>query len=134
MKKIILTLAIACMTFASFAQNREYAEIPKDIPTQEKIKSKIGTLLMPNGYPTKETVAKLEDEMMYVNGVQTYVNTMQGISLWAMRKGFIEAGINDNDFVVFPNMMDGNQLFLTANMDTYYYMSFIYLSNGPMIL
>ena len=133
MKKTVLTLALVCISFATFAQHREYAEIPKDIPTKEKIKSKIGTLLMPNGYPTKETVAKLEDEMMYVNGVQTYVNTMQGISLWAMRKGFIEAGIKDNDFVVFPEMMDGNQLFLTANMDTYYYMSFIDLSNGPMV-
>ena len=134
MKKILLLLTIACITFTTQAQKREYAPIPKDIPTVEKVKSKIGKLEMPNGYPTEATAALLEDEILYVHGVEAYLNTIQGISLWAMRKGFIEAGVNDNDFLVFPNMMDGNQLFLTANMDTYYYMSFIDLSNGPMIV
>ncbi len=116
------------------AQEREYAPIPKDIPTVEKVSSKIGKLEMPNGYPTDATAAKLEDEILYVHGVEAYLNTIQGISLWAMRKGFLDAGIKDNEFIVFPNMMDGNQLFLTANMDTYYYMSFIDLSDGPMIV
>lgn len=134
MKKTIFLLALVGISTATFAQSREYAPIPKDVPTVEKINSKIGKLEMPNGYPTNATSAKLEDEILYVHGVEAYLNTIQGISLWAMRKGFIEAGIKDNDFVVFPNMMDGNQLFLTANMDTYYYMSFIDLSNGPMIL
>jgi len=135
MKKITLFAILLGLatSFNGFGQ-RTYAPIPKDIPTVERVNSKIGKLEIPNGYPTDATSVKLEEEILYVHGVETYLNTIQGISLWAMRKGFIEAGVNDNDFLVFPNMMDGNQLFLTANMDTYYYMSFIDLSNGPMIV
>jgi len=134
MKKILFTLVMASITLASSAQKREYAAVPKDVITVEKVNSKIGKLEFPNGYPTDATAAKLEDEILYVHAVEAYLNTIHGISLYAMRKGFREAGIKDNEFVVFPNMMDGNQLYLTANMDTYYYMSFIDLSNGPMIV
>jgi hypothetical protein len=135
MKKITL-FAILLGLAASlngFAQ-RTYAPIPKDIPTVEKVDSKIGKLEMPNGYTTAASAAALEDEILYVHAVEAYLNTIHGVSLWAMRKGFLDVGVKDNDFIVFPNMMDGNQLFLTANMDTYYYMSFIDLSNGPVIV
>jgi len=69
-----------------------------------------------------------------VHGVDAYMNTIQAVSLWAIRKGFIEAGINDNEFLVSPEMMDGRALFLTANMDTYYFWGNINLENGPMVV
>ena len=134
MKKTLFTLVMASFTLVASAQTREYAPIPKDIPTVEKVNSKIGKLVMPNGYPTTATAVKLEDELLYVHAVEAYLNSIHGVSLWAMRKGFQEVGVKDNDFLVFPNMMDGNQLFLTANMDTYYYMSFVDLSDGPVIV
>jgi len=134
MKKILLTLVMASIILAASAQKREYAPIPKNIPTVEKVNSKIGNLSLPNGYPTNATATKLEDELLYIHAVEAYLNSIHGVSLWAMRKGFLEAGVKDNDFIVFPNMMDGNQLLLTANMDTYYYMCFVDLSNGPVIV
>ena len=60
----------------------------------------------------KELNLGLEDELLYVHAVEAYLNSIHGVSLWAMRKGFQEVGVKDNDFLVFPNMMDGNQLFL----------------------
>jgi hypothetical protein len=133
-KTTLFAILLGLITsFNGFGQ-RTYAPIPKDIPTVEKVNSKIGKLEMPNGYPTDATTAKLADELLYVHAVEAYLNSIHGVSLWAMRKGFQEVGVKDNDFLVFPNMMDANQLFLTANMDTYYYMSFVDLSNGPMIV
>lgn len=134
MKHILIVFVLVLVGVSTQAQKRNYAPIPKDIPTEEKVNSKIGKLEMPNGYPTDATIAKLEKEILYVHGVEAYLNTIQGISLWAMRKGFIDAGVKDNEILVFPGMMDANQLFLTANMDTYYYMSFIDLSDGPMVV
>jgi len=134
MKKALLVMAVIFMVNMTLAQERKYEPIPKDIPTVEKVNSKIGKLELPNGYPTAATAAKLEDEILYVHAVEAYLNSVHGVSLWAMRKGFQEVGVKDNEFLVFPNMMDGNQLFLTANMDTYYYMSFVDLSDGPMIV
>ncbi len=66
------------------------------------------------GVPTESTAQKLEDEMLYINGVNTYNNTIQGASLWAMRKGFASVGVNDNDFIVGPEMMDGKGLVLNG--------------------
>lgn len=134
MKRTFVVLLVACIVTTALAQERKYAPIPEDVPTVEKVNSKIGKLEMPNGYPTAATAQKLEDEILYIHAVEAYLNTIHGISLWVMRKGFQEAGVKDNEFIVFPNMMDANQLFLTANMDTYYYMSFVNLENGPMIL
>jgi hypothetical protein len=113
---------------------RQYAPIPSSVPTEDKIKSKIGTLEFPQGFPTEETAQKLADELLYVNAVSAYTNTIQGASLWAIRKGFADVGVKDNEFVVAPEMMDGHALFLTANMDTYYFWGNINLKDGPMVV
>jgi len=134
MKKTLIVLIVGCLFSTTQAQERKYEPFPEDVPTEEKINSKIGKLEMPNGFPTEATALLLEDELLYIHAVEAYLNTISGVSLWAMRKGFQDVGVNDNEFLVFPNMMDGNQLFLTANMDTYYYMSFINLENGPMVV
>jgi len=131
---VLITLLTAISFTSAVAKTRQYDPVPKDVPTVETVKSKIGKLSMPNGYPTKATATKLEEEILYVHAVEAYLNSIHAVSLWAMRKGFQEVGVNDNAFIVWPTMMDGNTLFLTANMDTYYYMSFIDLSNGPMIV
>lgn len=116
------------------AKERTYKPIPSSVPTPEIIDSKIGRLEFPGGYPTDETAQKLADEMLYVHGVSAYTNTIQAASLWALRKGFAEIGVNDNEFIVSPEMMDGRALFLTANMDTYYFWSNINLKDGPIVV
>jgi len=122
------------IALTSQAQEREYAPLNENISTDAKIKSKIGTLEFPLGYPTEETAQMLEDEMLYINAVNSYTNTVQGASLWALRKGFAELGVNDGDFIVSPEMVDGKSLMLTANMDTYYFWGNLDLSNGPLVV
>lgn len=134
----LVPMAVAILIMAStvHAQNnsRRYMPIPASVKTPEEVDSKIGTLKFPNGYPTDATAKKLADEMLYVHGVGAYVNTIQGASLWAIRKGFAEIGVKDNEFIVSPEMMDGRALFLTANMDTYYFWGNINLKDGPMVV
>ncbi len=132
---LVLFVTVILAASTSFAQNaRNYEPIPSSIPTPETIDSKIGRLDLPNGFPTDSTAQKLEDELLYIHGVSAYMNSIQAVSLWAIRKGFAEAGVNDNEFLVSPQMMDGNALFLTANMDTYYFWGNINLENGPMVV
>ncbi len=116
------------------AEKRTYKPIPPFVPTPETIDSKIGRLEFPGGYPSDETAQKLADEMLYVHGVSAYTDTIQGASLWAIRKGFADIGVKDNEFIVSPEMMDGRALFLTANMDTYYFWSNINLKDGPIVV
>ena len=135
MKRIILGMALVVLCATSFAQSREYAPIPKEITTPDKVKTKqLGTLSFPNGYPTENTAEKLMDEMLYVHGIEAFVNSIQGVSLWALRKGFAEYGIMDNDFAVWPEMLDSKTLLLTANADTYYFWGNINLKDGPLVV
>jgi len=58
---------------------------------------------------------------------------MQGVSLVAARKGALEAGVKDNEIIVFSELMDAKSLFLTANADTVYFVGFIDVSKGPVV-
>jgi hypothetical protein len=42
--------------------------------------------------------------------------------------------VKDNEILIFSELMDAKSLFLTANVDTIYLLSFIDLSSGPMVL
>jgi hypothetical protein len=108
--------------------------VPAAITTPSKVEAGIGALEFTDGYPTGETAAKLRDHLDYVHGLDTFMNTIQGVSLYAMREGFLEAGINDGDVLIFSELMDSRSLFLTANADTVYYISFLDLSHGPLVL
>src|SRR5262249_28669440 len=46
----------------------------------------------------------------------------------------LDIGVKDNEILVFSELMDAKSLFLTANADTVYFVGFIDLSKGPMVL
>lgn len=108
-------------------------DIPDFLTTPDKVESKIGTLEFQDGYPIGGTAEKIRDELDYLHGVEAFMNSIQGVSTYAIRKGLMDAGVNDNDFIIYTGLMDSKSLFLTANADTVYYMAVIDLSNGPMI-
>jgi hypothetical protein len=108
--------------------------VPAEITTPSKVEAGVGALEFTDGYPTRDTAETLRDHLDYLHGVETFTNTIQGVSLYAMRKGFLDAGINDGDVLIFSELMDSRSLFLTANADTVYYISFVDLSDGPLVL
>ncbi|WP_322938393.1 DUF1254 domain-containing protein [Nocardioides bizhenqiangii] len=108
--------------------------VPAAITTPAQVGSGIGTLEFTDGYPTAGTAEKVRDHLDYLHGVETFMNTIQGVSLYAMREGFLEAGVMDGDVLIFSELMDSRSLFLTANADTVYYISFLDLSDGPLVL
>ncbi|WP_213004659.1 DUF1254 domain-containing protein [Paractinoplanes toevensis] len=108
--------------------------MPPAITTPATQKSEIGTLEFTDGYPTRETAAKLRDHLDYLHGVDTFLNTIHGVSTYALREGFLEAGIADGDVAVFSGLMDSASLFLTGNADTVYFWSFLDLSQGPLVV
>ena len=108
--------------------------VPAAITTPSRVETGIGTLEFTDGYPTGETAAKLRDHLDYLHGVETFMNTIQGVSIYAIREGFLDAGIEDGDVLIFSELMDSRSLFLTANADTVYFWSFLDLSDGPLVL
>jgi hypothetical protein len=108
--------------------------VPTEITTPSKVEAGIGTLEFTDGYPTDVTAEKLRDHLDYLHGVETFTNTIQGVSTYALREGFLAAGVMDNDVLVFSELMDSRTLALTANADTVYFWTFLDLSQGPLVL
>jgi hypothetical protein len=108
--------------------------VPAQITTPQRTSAAIGTLEFTDGYPTPETAETLRDHLDYLHGVETFMNTIQGVSVFAIRKGFLDADINDGDVAIFSELMDSRTLALTANADTVYFWTFLDLSQGPLVL
>src|SRR5436190_22768836 len=96
------------------------AEIPPSITTPDKVETRIGTLDFKDGAPSKATLDKVYDNLDFTHAFRAFVDTLQGVSINAIRSGLLSAGVKDNEVIVFSELMDAKSLFLTANADTVY--------------
>ena len=110
------------------------AETLQSISTPDKLETRLGVLQFDDGAPSKDTAELLYDNLDFMHGVEAFINSFPGASLAAMRQGFLGIGVEDNDVLEFPELMDSASLFLTANCDTLYYISFLDLTHGPMVV
>ena len=108
--------------------------VPEAITTPSTVKAGIGALEFTDGYPKGEAAETLRDHLDYLHGVETFMNTIQGVSVYAIRQAMLEAGIKDGDVWIFSGLMDSRTLALTANADTVYFWSVLDLSRGPIVL
>jgi hypothetical protein len=126
---VVLVLLVTTMTAGA-----QGSDIPKSITTPDSVETRLGTLKFKDGVPDAATTQKLYDELDYIHAVDAFINGYPVVNQLALRKGFINAGINDNDVLVTSELMDSKSLFLTANADTYYFWGYIDLSKGPMVV
>jgi hypothetical protein len=129
-------LLVGLSASASFAIAGETeVVIPPGITTPDRAETSIGTLRFDHGIPTEETAQKAYDQLDLQRGIDTFLNGLRGVSIYAARQGFRDAGVKDNEGVlIFSGLMDANSLFLTANADTIYFLATIDLSKGPMVV
>ncbi|QPC42523.1 DUF1254 domain-containing protein [Kaustia mangrovi] len=121
------------LLIASFSITSAHAQTSVSITTPESVKTRIGTLSFDNGTPSAETSTAIYDNLDFTYAFRAFTDTFRGVSIEAIRQGFESAGIKDNEFVIFSELMDSASIFLTANADTVYYLSFLDLSDGPMV-
>ena len=110
------------------------APIPPQVATPDRVETPLGTMHFKDGMPDDATAAKAYDHIDAVHAEDAFYNAFAAVSQWAIRKGFIDAGINDNDVLIFSGLMDAKSLFLTANADTIYFWTFVDLSKGPVVV
>ena len=111
-----------------------YSAIPVSITTPDDIETPLGPIQFRDGYATAESAEGVADGLDFLHGVEAFMNSIQGVSLWALRKGFADVGVGDNEFAIFSEMMDAKSLFLTANADTVYFWGNLNLSDGPLVV
>jgi hypothetical protein len=125
--------ACAMLALPRLATAQTAPTVPPSITTPDKVESPIGTLDFKDGAPSRATLDKAYDYIDFTHAYNTFVNTMQGVSLIAARRGFLDAGVKDNEILIFSELMDAKSLFLTANADTVYFLGYIDVSKGPMV-
>lgn len=107
---------------------------PVEVTTPAKVETSLGTLEFHDGVPTADTSRRMYDYLDFSRAVDTFLNAFSGVSMYAIRQGFRDAGIPDGSFLIFSKLMDSKSLFLTANADTIYFWSYVDLSKGPLVV
>ena len=130
----LLTAILAAASLTGVAHAQTPAAIPSSLVTPDKVETRIGTLDFKDGAPSKDTLAKVYDNLDFTHAYEAFVNTMQGVNAEAIKKGFADIGVKDNEILIFSELMDAKSLFLTANADTVYFVGGLDLSKGPMVL
>jgi hypothetical protein len=129
---VALALVIALSTGLATAQVS--GQTLNSISTPDRLETSLGTLEFRDGAPIKETVAKVYDNLDLMHGIEAFVNAYQGASTTAVFNGFNDAGIPNNEVLIFSKLMDAKSLFLTANADTIYFWSNLDVADGPIVL
>ncbi len=110
------------------------AEVLASISTPDRVESRLGTLEFTDGAPSASTAELLYDHLDFMHGVEAFIGAFPGASMAALHNAFVSVGAQDNSVLLFSDLMDSASLFLTANCDTVYFLSFINLGDGPMVL
>ena len=109
-------------------------EVLASLSTPDSSDSRIGPLSFVDGVPTQETVERVYDHLDFMHGIESFLGGFPGVSMYAIRKGYLDQGIEDNRILIFSELMDSRSVFLTANADTIYFWGFLDLSDGPLVV
>ena len=71
-----------------------YSPIPASITTPDNFETSLGPIQFRDGYAIPKTATNVADGLDFLHGVEAFMNSTQGVSLWALRKGFADALTN----------------------------------------
>jgi hypothetical protein len=109
-------------------------ETLRSIAEPDRFDSRVGSLDSVDGVPSAETAERLYDHLDFVHALNAYLDGFAGPSTYAIRKGFHDVGVEDNQILIFSELLGSESVFLTANADTVYYLGVVDLTSGPMVV
>jgi hypothetical protein len=130
----ILPLAGCNKTESSKMAAVQYQPTPQSILTPDRVETRLGTLSFFDGYPSPETVDTVYDNLDFERGVRAFLDGLPIASLHAMREGLREVGCANGTVGIFESLMDSRTLFLTANTESVYAVTWLDLKDGPIVV
>ncbi|MCB1009448.1 MAG: DUF1254 domain-containing protein, partial [Acidobacteria bacterium] len=136
MKRTVLSIGLLALVCARVdaAGPIRYEPIPASILTPDRVETRLGPLTFFDGFPSEETVRAVYDNLDFERGVRAFLDALPIASLHAMREGLREAGAVDGTVGIFEELMDSRTLFLTANTESIYALTWLDLKDGPMVV
>ena len=123
---LIATTVLGAVTFGSAAIHAQTTTVD----------THIGPLKYESGFPTKETVERLYDEIDFQRACQAYMWSFPAVSFASVKAGmFRDLGATYNDIVLYQDFLDTKSIYLTGNSTTVYASSPIDLAkDGPVVV
>lgn len=116
-------------------ERERYAPTPESIRTPPEVETRIGTLRFFDGLPDADTVEAVYEHLDFVRAVRTYLQSIPGVSMMAMREGMDDAGMLPNYTILLTeSLMNSKSLFLTQDSETVYALAWISLKGGPIVV
>jgi hypothetical protein len=104
------------------------------VSTPREVRADGAAIRFDDGIPSPESAAAAYDLLDRHHAFDAFLNGLPAVSMWALHEGFLAAGVPDNAVLIFSGLIDSASLLLTANCDTIYYLSFLDLSRGPVVV
>ena len=128
------TLGTGIVSSVYAAEPKYKADVPNSILTPDQVETRLGTLRFIDGAPDDKTVELAYDNLDFMRGVEAFLDGIPAASVYAMCKGFEEAGIDSQAFGIWETLMDARSLLLTAQTTTIYVTRCFDLEDGPIVL
>ena len=133
---VLLSSILASSTTLAQVPEGYNTPIPQSIMTPDRVDTRIGTLKFFDGVPTEETADTVLENLLFLRGVETFLNGIPAASMEAIHRGLIGMGATEaHHLMVTDNLMDSKALFLTPNTDTVYaFSAFDLEKTGPLVI
>ncbi|MGB5521010.1 MAG: DUF1254 domain-containing protein [Polyangiales bacterium] len=130
----LVTAGVSASAGADAPKMKYSTDIPANIGTPNKVKTRLGTLEYVDGFPTKQTAKLVWDHMDFSRAVETMIMTVPAASLQGFRKGIQNWGPDNETMIYWDGRLDSKGLLLTGNTTVVYTFMWIDLTNGPMVM
>ncbi|MGE5423738.1 MAG: DUF1254 domain-containing protein, partial [Syntrophothermus sp.] len=110
------------------------ADIPASITTPDVVETSMGTLKFFDGFPDEATVQKVYDNLDFQRGMQVFLTCIPAASACAFRTGMRTFGPDNQTVLISESLVDARSLFLTANSETIYNVTWLDTHDGPLVL
>ena len=108
--------------------------IAPGVAVPDKIESSIGTLNLKYGYPEKDTVEKIYDNLDRSRALQAYLMAIPIVNQAGMRDSIRNFGPDNQTDVIWEDLVDARTVELTANDNTNYNFIWLDTKKGPLVV
>lgn len=109
-------------------------DIPASITTPDIVETSIGSFRFFDGFPSKETVQEVYNNLDFQRGVQAFLTALPAASMYATREGYRSFGPDNETILISETFLDSRSLYLVANCETIYLTVWANTKDGPLVI
>lgn len=134
LSKKLIALTLISSTFINYSHAEP--EVPANITTPDIVKTQaVGDLHFKDGYPSDETMSKVQRYMLIQRAVNVFTDGIQISSMQAIQTGLASMGAESNKVItISESFLDSNSLWLTGNTSTPYALFSVDVKDGPIVM